>query len=151
MTNDTIEKSTGPSSYKNIWEYRVKEAFKKEGSTSSNTHDILWDIVSLLLYSNTKDKILVDIFNFFEDKNDFVKFISMMDGRSLKIPTKMEIEEALLTAMFFYEKEIKGQTWKEIQESLDFTISPIKYGIKIKNLQNWLRQKIQEILHRRGI
>ncbi len=129
--------------YKNIWEYRIKETFKQR---ERNDVDLLWEIITLLLYSTTKDTLLIDIYNFFEDKDQFVKFISLVDGRSLKTPTKKEIEEALLTAVFFYEKKVNGKSWKEIQTSLDFDVSSIKYGIKVRNLNNWITQRIQKIL-----
>ncbi len=129
--------------YKNIWEYRVKEAFKQHERSDT---DLLWEIITFLLYSTTKDTLLIDIYNFFEDKDQFVKFISLVNGRHLKTPTKKEIEEVLLTAVFFYEKKINGKSWKEIQNALDFEVSSIKYGIKVRNLNNWITQRIQEIL-----
>lgn len=130
--------------FKNVWEYRVKAAFNEREKAYDD--NLLWEIITLLLYSNSKDHLLVDIFNFFEDKSQFVKFISLIDGRSLKTPTKNELEEALLTAVFYYEKKVHGKSWKQIQSSLDFEISSIKYGIKVRNLNNWISQKLQEIL-----
>jgi len=129
--------------YKNIWEYRIKETFRQRERGDT---DLLWEIITLLLYSTTKDTLLIDIYNFFEDKDQFVKFISLVDGRTLKTPTKKEIEEALLTAVFFYEKKVNGKSWKEIQDSLAFDVSSIKYGIKVRNLNNWITQRVQEIL-----
>jgi len=132
--------------FKNIWEYRIRKTFEKVDKREET--NLLWNIITLFLYSTTKDELLIDIYNFFEDKDQFVKFISLVDGRSLKLPTKKAIEEALLTAVFYYEKKIHGKTWKEIQESLDFEVSPIKYGIKVQNLNNWVVQKLQEILRK---
>jgi len=130
--------------FKNVWEYRVKKTFEEKHK--HDTTNLLWEIITLFLYSTTKDRLLIDIYNFFEDKNQFVQFISLVDGRTLKTPTKTAIEEALLTAVFYYEKKINGKSWKEIQESLDFEVSSIKYGIKVRNLNNWINQKLQEIL-----
>jgi hypothetical protein len=128
---------------KNVWEYRVKKAFEKREGTNT---DLLWELITLFLYSTSRDRLLIDIFNFFEDKNQFVKFISLVDGRTLKLPNKQDIEEALLTAVFYYEKKVNGKSWKEIQDALDFSVSPIKYGIKVRNLNSWITQKLQEIL-----
>lgn len=133
------------SAYKNVWEYRIKTLFENREKTMDQ-EAMLWNIISLFVYSNSKDQLLVDVYNFFDDKNDFIQFISLLDGRSFRSPTKEEIEDALLTAVFYYEKEVNGKSWKEIQENLDFEISPIKYGIKVKNLNSWIRQKIQEII-----
>lgn len=134
-----------PEDYQNLWEYKIKSVFKKEVKMY-DSEKMLWNIITLLLYSSTKDKLLIDIYNFFEDKNDFVKFISLVNGRTLKIPTKKEMEDALLTAVFYYEKIINGKSWKEIQDDLDFDISPIKYGIRVKNLNSWILQKLQELI-----
>ena len=132
-----------PNEYKSTWEYRIKEVFKKREASSDN---ILWNIVNLILYSGAKDRVLIDIYNLFDDKNDFVKLISLLDGRTFKSPTKEELEDALLLAVLYYEKNICKKNWSEIRDSLDFKISSIKYGIKINNLSNFIKQKINEIL-----
>lgn len=130
----------------NIWEYRIKSAFARKQHNDNDTSDILWNIITLLLFSTAKDTVLIDIYNFFEDKNEFVRFLSIVNGRTLKVPTKKQLEDVILTALFYYEKEVNGKTWKDIQDDLEFEISPIKYGIKVKNLNNWIKQKLQEIV-----
>lgn len=130
----------------NIWEYRIKKAFARKQSTDFDSSSLLWNIITLLLFATAKDTVLIDIYNFFEDKDEFVRFLSVVNGRTLKVPTKDQLEDVILTALFYYEKEVNGKTWKEIQENLEFEISPIKYGIKVKNLNNWIKQKLQEIV-----
>jgi len=127
--------------YKNVWEYRIKKAFSGKKEIKSE----LWEIVNLILYENSKDRVLIDLYNLL-DKETFVKVISTMDGRTVTLPTKRELEEALLLAVLYYEKEINKKNWREIQEEFDFEIPTIKYGIRIRNLDMWLRQKIQEII-----
>jgi len=133
--------------YSDVWQYRIKQTFKDIQKKEDKSANILWNLISMYLYANAKDTTLMDIYNFFEDKNDFVKFISLLDGRVFKSPTKSDMEDALLTAIFYYEKEINKKSWKEIQKGLDFKVSSIKYGIKIKNLNNWITQKFNEIIH----
>ena len=128
----------------NIWEYRIKEAFN---TTKERTEgDIIWDITSLLIYQSDKDGLLGKIYNLFDNKKDFVKLISLLDGQKFQSPTKHELEEMLLLAILYYEKEIEGKDWETIKKNYDFKISSIKYGIRIKNMNNWLRQKIQEVI-----
>jgi len=132
--------------YKNVWEYRVKEYFrKKEKQHQNNSSTILWEIVNLVLYESTKDRLLVDLYNVL-DKENFVKVISLLDGRTFKCPTKKELEETLLLALLYYEREVEHKSWGEIQKTFDFPVSSIKYGIRIKNLNNWIKQKIQELI-----
>ena len=136
------------SEYKDVWEYRVRETFNNK--LKMTEEDVIWEIVSLILYQNDKDSLLVKVYKLFENKNDFIKLISLLDGRKFDSPTKKEIEDALITAILYYEKEINGKTWEEIKSEFDFKISTIKYGIKIKNMNNWLSQKIQEFLRKEG-
>jgi len=132
------------TSFSSLWEKRVKDKF--ESTQKSDKEHILWEIVSLLIYQNSKDTTLVEVFKIFDDKNDFVKLISLLNGRKFNSPTKKQLEENLLLAIFYYEKEIEGKTWEEIKENMEFDFSAVKYGIRIKNLNNWMKQKINEIV-----
>lgn len=131
----------------NIWDYRIKKLFKNTQKKSS-PKDTLWQIVNLILYENAKDTTLVEIFNTL-DRDNFIRLIQLLDGRTFKAPTKKSLEDALLTAVFYYEKEMNGKDWKTIQDELDFEISPRKYGIRVRNLNNFIVQKIQELI--RGV
>jgi len=128
--------------YKNVWEYRIKEAFTNK-SKDSSIENQLWEIINLILYENSKDRLLVDLYNLL-DRETFVKVISLIDGRSFQPPSKKELEETILLSILYYEKEINNKTWMEIQKEFDFEIPTIKYGIRIRNLDSWIKQKIQE-------
>jgi hypothetical protein len=138
------------SAYTDVWEYKIKKAFdKKEKSTSV---DILWQIVSLIFYQNVNDTLLIEIFKLFkDDKKKFIELISLLDGRKFEPPNKKQLEESLLLSVLYYEKEIENKSWEEIKKSFDFEIPTVKYGILIKNMNNWLKQKIQEILKKEGL
>lgn len=132
------------NSFSSIWEKRVKDKF--EVTQKTDKEHILWEIVSLLIYQNSKDTTLVEVFKLFDDKNDFVKLISLLNGKKFNAPTKKQLEENLLLAIFYYEKEIEGKSWEQIKEEINFDFSAVKYGIRIKNLNNWIKQKINEIV-----
>lgn len=135
--------------YSNTWEYKIKKAFEKKEKTDSI--DILWQIVSVILYHESNSTTLIEVYKLFEDKKeDFIKLISLLDGRKFIPPTKKELEEVLLLAVLYYEKEIEKKNWDQIKSEFDFDFSSVKYGIRIKNLDNWIKQKIQEILKREG-
>ncbi len=133
--------------YDNLWDYKIKKAFSKKTKGNGN---IIWQIVNLILFHTTTDTTLIDLYNFYEDKSEFVRFVNEMGGRNINVPNKKELEDILILAMVYYEKEIKGKTWEEIKDEFNFKISSIKYGIKIRNLDSWLKQKIQEIIRREG-
>jgi len=135
--------------YANTWEYKIKRAFRKK--EKFDKIDILWEIVSLILYQESNSTILIEVYKLFKDKkDDFIRLISLLDGRKFVPPTKRELEEALLLAVLYYEKEIEGKDWTQIKNEFDFDFSSVKYGIRIKNLDNWIKQKIQEIIRREG-
>jgi hypothetical protein len=131
----------------NIWEERIKERFQNKSKKLSQ-EDILWNIINLLLYQNSKDTTLVEIYKLFDNKMDFVKLMTLLDGRTFKAPKKEDIIDALLFSILYYEKEIEGNNWDEIQKNFNFEFSPIKYGIRIRNLKNWLNQKLSEIMRK---
>lgn len=128
----------------NVWDYRIRKLFKNTEKVS-NPSDVLWKIVNLILYENSRDTTLVEVFKTL-DHDNFVRLIQLLDGREFKAPSKKELEEALLTAVFYYEREFKKKKWKDIQNELDFEISPRKYGIRVRNLNNYISQRIQELI-----
>lgn len=132
----------------NVWNYRIQKLFKNTEMKTS-PRDTLWQIVNLILYESSKDTTLIEIFNIL-DRENFIKLIQLLDGRTFKAPSKKSLEEALLTAVFYYEKEINKKDWKTIQDDLDFEISPRKYGIRVRNLSNFIIQKIQELIRNMG-
>lgn len=135
--------------FKNVWEYRIKETFSNR-TKDKKVENQLWEIVNLILYENSKDRLLIDLYNLL-DKETFIKVISLIDGRTFTPPSKKELEETILLSILYYEKEIEGKDWKQIQNEFDFEIPTIKYGIRIRNLDLWIKQKIQEILRRESI
>lgn len=133
--------------YTDYWEYRIKETFKDREKKDSE--DLLWQIISLLIYQDAQDTTLVEVFKLFKNnKEDFIKLISLLDGRTFRAPTKKTLEEKILLAVLYYEKEILNKPWDKIKKEFDFDFSTVKYGIRIKNLDNWIKQKINEIVRR---
>jgi hypothetical protein len=132
---------------KNVWEQRIKDTFENKYNKVSN-NDLLWQIINLILYQNSNDRTLMDIYNLIDDNELFIKLILLLNGRTITFPTREKMKEALLLSVFFHERVIEGKEWKDIQKDLNFKISPIRWGIKIKNLNNWIKQKITETFRR---
>jgi len=135
------------SEYADVWEQRIKEAFKNKSNKTKTLTDVLWNIVNLILFEEAGETILNEVYELFENKADFVKLITLLDGRVLKSPTKKELEETLLLALLYYDKEIEEKEWRDIEKDYDFKIPTVKYGIRIRNLDNWIKQKTYELLH----
>ena len=134
------------NNYTDYWEHRIKETFKNK--EKSDPEYLLWHIISLLLYQDAHDTTLIEVFKLFKNKENFVKLVSLLDGRNFKAPTKKDLEEKILLAILYYEKEILKKNWEEIKKEFHFNFSTVKYGIRIKNLDNWIKQKINEIIRK---
>jgi len=136
--------STKQESNKHIFEYRIKEMF---GKHQSGDIDLIWQIVSLLIYQNSANTDVPSLFSLV-DEDDFLKIINLFGGRTIHFPTVDDIQKNLLLAILYYYKEIKGMPWEEIKKVIpfEFTASDsISYGIKIRNFNTWMRQKLQEL------
>lgn len=104
--------------------------------------DILLKIVSLIITQNASgNDDLCRLYRVLK-LEDFIKVVSIFDGRTVKFFSKDEIDEALVLALCYYYKEIEGKSWDQIRELIPFEISSISFGVKIKNLNSFLRAQI---------
>lgn len=124
-----------------IIEDRINRLFK---NTKKNKSDMIFDIVSLVMYSTFKNKELAKLYKVL-DLDSFVSVIKIMDGTIIKFPKKKDLEESFILSIIYYYKEVLGLSWDQIKEKVPFEISTISYGIKIKSLDNFIKQKINEL------
>ena len=88
------------------------------------------------------------------NEESLLKLISYYDGDILKIPSKEEYKNCLLTALCFWLKTFKGYTWFEIKEYLDIPennkdmLSSISIGGKINKLKDSLGKDLVKVLER---
>ncbi len=127
----------------NPFSYQIKELFKKK---KSREIDLIWSIVELLIYEGAKSSDLLDIYHLLDFK-EFVKLIALIDGREIRLPTKKDIEENLLTALIHYDRTVLGLSWDEVKAKYpELEISSIKYSLKIKKLNEFLQLRISEMM-----
>ena len=127
----------------NIIDDKINKMFEKE---ERNNNDVLFKIFNLVLYKNARNTDMIDLYKNFSI-SDFVKIISIFDGKIVKFYSLNEIRETLLLTLTYYYREIMEYTWEEIKQMVPFEINTIKYGIQIKNLNSYLKQKINEIFN----
>lgn len=126
-----------------VFEKQLDELFSRK---SDSEIDTIFRIVSLVInndYSNNTD--LRDLYRVI-DLESFVKVVSIFENRSVKFPSKNSVKESLMLALCYYYKEIEGWSWEQIKNSLPFDISSISYGIRIKSLDRFLINKINELV-----
>lgn len=121
---------------------QIKEVFKKQSNSNS---ELIFEILNLLIFQDSKNRDSVLIYKSLELK-EFIKICSLLDGRVIKLPTKQQIEDNLLTSLLYYEKEILHNDWPTIKKKYpQFEISSIKYSLQIKKLDEFILLRISDL------
>jgi len=115
-----------------IFEHKLNKIFQTK---NKGELDLVFDIISLILYSNERSTCLSRLYN----------LISLFDGETIKFPNKLQLKNSVILALLYYYREIKNKSWEEIKKEFPFEINSISYGIQIKNLNNYIKQRIQSI------
>jgi hypothetical protein len=122
----------------------LEEQIEKALSDKLNSDkDSIVNILSLVIYSNANN---LDIVNLYKnlDMTEFLKVIDILGGHTVLLPDRPQMKEAIILSILYYYREIKGYNWDKIKSITDFEINTIKYGIRIKQLSNFVQQKIGE-------
>lgn len=124
-----------------VFEAQLNDIF----SSSDEKHSSVLKALSLLIHSSTHNTDFVDLYNLLGLEN-FVSVISLFENRTIKFPSKEEVKELILTSLLYYYREIQNLGWNEIKEKVPFEFSSISYSIKIKKFNEYIREKLFEIL-----
>jgi len=125
----------------NVFEQKIHELFSKQEDKETN---FIWKTVSLILYNSENRPDLLELYRMV-DEETFIKIMNLFGGRSITFPSVRKLQDTLLLALIYYYREIQKMSWSDIQKEFPFDISHISYGIKIKNLNNFVKQKLDEI------
>jgi hypothetical protein len=132
----------------NVYEQQMESFFKRK---VPNEMEYIFSIAELFIYKNMGTSDLFEVYKLL-GMEDFSKLVNLVDGREIRLPKKEELEDAFMSALLYFEKEINGKSWKEIKKMYpEIDISSIKYSLQIKNLDNFLIQRIDEILRKDSI
>ncbi len=107
--------------------------------------DLILATLSVVIYSTETNVDIIELFNLL-DLDSFIKIISLFDGRTVQFPTKKQFRNSLLLSILYYYREIKKMEWEDIKKEFPFDISSISYGIQIKNLNSWVKDKMVQLL-----
>jgi len=127
----------------NVYQAKIKNLFSKK---ASNEIELLFKVAELMIFQELSSSDMFEVYTLLGMEN-FSKLVNLADGRPIRLPKKEQIEDAFLASIMYYEKIIKGKSWKEIKRLYpEIDISSIKYSLKITNFDNFLTQKIEEML-----
>lgn len=123
---------------KTIFQDRINEIVE-----STVTSEIIKDLIHLQMFKsaekNSKNLALVEIFNLLGVEK-FTELIDLLDGKTIKFPTKDTLKEYVIIALCFYHKKYFGRTWPEIKEIIgDDKLKSIKYGLRVQNLETFIK------------
>lgn len=77
----------------------------------------------------------------------FVEIVKILGGRKIPIPTKNEMEDAILFTTVYYYREVKKMDWDDIQKELPDEPNIMKRFYKrVYTLNNELKEHISNIL-----
>ena len=69
----------------------------------------------------------------------FILMVNSLKGKTISIPSDMDLKESILTVLCFYYKGIENKSWDEIRDIVGLEKNDsIKYGIKARHLDQFI-------------
>ena len=124
-----------------LWQKQINELFKFREETDV---DKFFYIVQLILSFSIKNKDLLEMYKLLGLDN-FTKMINFFDGKEIKLLKSLEFKETMLLALFYYLRNIEKKSWDDIKKEVPFDVESIKYGIRMKKLNNFIKQEIEKL------
>ena len=130
------------STPKNILQLKINEAL------GQNEEDMISDLIKLCLMkpaSKNQDYLVyTEIYNLL-GLEKFTDLISLLDGRTVKFPTKEEFKDTVITVLCYYYRNVLNLEWDEIKEKLGIPdINTIRQGIRSSQYEAFLKELINK-------
>lgn len=126
-----------------VWQKKINDLFK---SKSKGEIDIFFKAINLILSISVKNKDMLEIYKILGLDN-FIKLINFFDGKTLKIFSQKEFKESFMLSLYYYMREIEKKSWAEIKEECSFEVQTIKYGIRLKKLNEYIKEQLDELFN----
>ena len=130
------------STPKNVRQLKINEAL------GSNEEEMISDLIKLCLMkpaSKNQDYLVyTEIYNLL-GLEKFTDLISLLDGRTVKFPTKEEFKDTILTVLCYYYRNVLNLEWPEIKDKLGIPdINTIRQGIRSSQFESYLKELINK-------
>lgn len=130
------------STPKNILQLKINEAL------GQNEEDMISDLIKLCLMKpaskNQDFLVYTEIYNLL-GLEKFTDLISLLDGRTVKFPTKEEFKDTVLTVLCYYYRNVLNLEWDEIKDKLGIPdINTIRQGIRSSQYEAFLKELINK-------
>lgn len=124
-----------------VFEAQIDDLFSRH---SKGEMELIFQVLSLIIFQSTNNDNLSNLYHSVDLEN-FVKVLSVFDGLEVKFPSKKKLKDWLLFALCYYYRDIEQMSWDEIKKILPFDISSISYGIKIRNLNKFVLEQMNDL------
>lgn len=123
---------------KSILQKRLNEAL---GVTEETIVTELLKLSMMKKASRNKEALLLtEVFNLLGVEK-FTELVSLLDGKSLELPTKEEFKENVMLILCYYWRDVKGLSWDEIKVKLGCDdINSVRMGIKATQFNSFLKE-----------
>lgn len=130
------------STPKNVLQMKINEAL------GSNEEEMISDLIKLCLMkpaSKNQDYLVyTEIYNLL-GLEKFTDLISLLDGKTVKFPTKEEFKDTVLTVLCYYYRNVLNLEWNDIKEKLGLPdINTIRQGIRSSQYEAFLKELINK-------
>lgn len=127
---------------KSLFQKSVNEIF----STDTET-ELVEDVLRLQLHKmygeSKKDSTLIEIYKLL-GMEKFCQLIDIINGKTVKFPSKDSLKETIQVAICFFEKNFKNKDIKNVSEKIiDNNCSSTKIGRKVKSLEDYIEKFTQ--------
>lgn len=125
---------------KTMLQQRLKETLDTKSSA------LVSDLIklSLMKLAEKDDSLLIyaEVYNLLGVEK-FTELISLVNGRTLTLPSKEEFKDTINTVLCYYYRTVEEKDWEEIKQLLaDPDLNTIKYGIRATTFANFLNTMI---------
>lgn len=126
----------------NLWEEHLFNAFEETTKTDA---EILLSILTIVVF-NRFGNDLGHLYKIVGMEN-FSKITEIFSNKTLRFPDSEELRQALVLALSYYYKNIKGMTWEEVQRQLPYEPDlPLHMGKRLVSLDKTIRSQLDSLL-----
>lgn len=81
--------------------------------------------------------------------SNLAKLVSITKGKSVTLPSEEDFQDAIITSLCYYYKEVEGKSWEDIKQILNLPeLNTIKYGIRVRQFSQFVQSQILRKFHK---
>ena len=127
---------------KNVLQMKINQAL------GSDEEEMISDLIKLSLMKpaskNMDMMVYTEIYNLL-GLEKFTDLVSLLDGKTVKFPTKEEFKDTVLTVLCYYYRNVLNLEWNDIKEKLGLPdLNTIRQGIRSSQYEAYLKELINK-------